>query len=126
MVIRINYPEPYDEFKGKINITGTVLNGYGAIQRVELRINHDAWIVIGDARDWHYIIQPESLRKGENTLEVRAYDENEMSPVEDVIILYSSENTDVMEPSSAYIIIIIIAAVILVTILGLRLRPKSS
>ncbi len=126
MVIQIIHPQPHDEFTDKINISGTVLNGYGAIQRVELRINHDAWIVIGDARDWQYIIPPVSLRNGENTIEVRAYDENEMSAVEDIIILYSSENANVMEPSAAYIIIIIIGTVILVTILVLRFRPKGS
>ena len=116
----------WDEFTDKINISGTVLNGYGAIQHVELRINHDAWIIIGDARDWNYIIPPASLRNGENTIEVRAYDENEMSPIEDVIILYSSENAEVMEPSVAYITIIIIGTVILATILGLRFRPRGS
>jgi hypothetical protein len=127
MVIRIDHPQPYDEFTDKIEISGTVLNGYGAIQRVELRINQDEWIEIGDARDWNYVIRPESLYQGENTIEVRAYDEMEISPIEDIIVLYSSDNIDVMDPSVGYIlIVIIVGTVILVTVLGWRFKSRDS
>ncbi|MCK5253785.1 MAG: hypothetical protein KAQ96_12585, partial [Thermoplasmata archaeon] len=111
MVVSITDPISGEEFTEEIHISGTVLYGYGNIQRVQLRVNEGEWTDIGDARDWTHVIQPKGLMKGENRIEVRALDDREMSKIEDIVVIYSPEDATIAEPDTALIIIVILTAV---------------
>lgn len=72
----INITSPYKDkvVSGIINISGKAYTIGGNIKKVEIKIDDEEWQVANGTTNWYFILDTSSLKNGEHSIYVRAYD----------------------------------------------------
>ncbi|UCE37131.1 MAG: S8 family serine peptidase [Thermoplasmata archaeon] len=127
----LNSPSNYEVFTDEIQIEVEAFDEDGIVMAIEIRVDDNEWIKISDSASGTYTIEITELSDGEHVIYTRAFDGEEYSKEEFVIIrvdLKEEEETyfagdNVFFISLIVIIILIVAAIILyLLLLGRRRR----
>lgn len=109
----------------EIEIIGTVIGGEKVV-RVEVRIDEEAWKIIGNERNWTYKIDTTKLKNGKHTLYARAFDGEVYSNIASVNI---TVNNPIKKGSDEKVLhtyyLIIIPSIILIAIMSIYLAHKK-
>jgi hypothetical protein len=115
-IVEIRYPGPEQTFSGLLNVTGIVLNGYGNIERVEIRVDGENWTMATGGREWFFIFDPTGKAKGPHQFEVRALDRQSWSDVDEVTARYRVDDDSIVQSQDRIIIILLILALVIAVI----------
>jgi len=103
--IQITYPDNGSIVSESIEIKGTASDADGSVERVEIKIDNDAWQLASGTTSWSYGIDTTKLSDGNHVIYARAYDGKNYSKIASLSLIVKNQKkyklTIKISPSNA-------------------------
>jgi hypothetical protein len=120
----ISDPSSGAKVGGTIMIAGTASDPDGTVERVEIRIDDDEWLVLDGTNPWSYEWNTTGLSDGTHTIFARSFDGTSYSLESRVKVTVGESSQIELEDIYLYLVILGILIVVILALLAYRMRLR--
>ena len=128
-VCAIQYPVEGLKMSGKKYASGSSLIGTDAVVGVQVRVDHGQWTNASGTLTWNSLVDTTKLKKGNHTLEARAFDGEEYSDIASVMFTVDGSSpldlTDISDQFPWWVIPVAITGTALILISHMQNKGKN-